>query len=523
MHMKRISIFLFFYLFFQSTFASLWTDIGNYSISWYDKSKKSFVINTPEELAGVAYLVNNNYTTFKNVTIVLGEDISLNEHEWNAIGTGINSCFQGIFDGNNHSIYDVRMSQNSFKDKKYMGFFTCLIDASVKNLYIQFEDFTLQDVLSKEINIGKIAGYAEDCEIRNVSTNGHFSWKTGKIISTINSNLNIGGLIGTIKKCTLYNCVNDVYSNMYIEIGSSNSLDYYKSVNIIIGGIVGHADHELNFASLIYGCENNAGIEIITGSSHNGSPSVRMGGIAGFFVDNTRIESCRNTAPFFKCKNKGNTVIIANIGGISGSNFTSPYCNGYIRNCYSSTTDITYGVWLHSKAYLNYGGISAIYETGTNNLYSSTFCPSDVIITPYNVGEDDIPLNIGFNSDNTFSADEMKSQEFLDMLNEYSIIQEGKKIWENKEIGKAFPSLIKNDNMTDIKSIMTEINTKPNYKISNKELTIKSNGKVTVCNVEGRIVYSNVSYQGESIKLEEKGIYIVKCNDYCFKISIIDK
>ena len=120
---------------------------------------------------------------------------------------------------------------------------------------------------------------------------------------------------------------------------------------------------------------------------------------------------------------------------------------------------------------------------------------------------------------NSFTSEEMKGQEFLDILNEYSIINEGKIIWENKNIGEGFPSLIKDD-ASGIENIMVEKEALPNYKIGNKELAIDAKGKVTVYTVGGNIVYNSSSYRGEPIKLGKSGMYIVRCNKYCFKILI---
>lgn len=107
----------------------------------------------------------------------------------------------------------------------------------------------------------------------------------------------------------------------------------------------------------------------------------------------------------------------------------------------------------------------------------------------------------------------------MDILNKYSIINEGKIIWENKNIGEGFPSLIKDD-ASDIENIMVEKEALPNYKIGNKELAIDAKGKVTVYTVGGNVVYNSSSYRGEPIKLGKSGMYIVRCNKYCFKILI---
>ena len=108
-----------------------------------------------------------------------------------------------------------------------------------------------------------------------------------------------------------------------------------------------------------------------------------------------------------------------------------------------------------------------------------------------------------------------EGKEFLDILNEYSIINEGKIIWENKNIGEGFPSLIKDD-ASGIENIMVEKEALPNYKIGNKELAIDAKGKVTVYTVGGNVVYNSSSYRGEPIKLGKSGMYIVRCNKYCF-------
>lgn len=38
--------------------------------------------------------------------------------------------------------------------------------------------------------------------------------------------------------------------------------------------------------------------------------------------------------------------------------------------------------------------------------------------------------------------------------------------------------------------------------------------------VGGNVVYNSSSYRGEPIKLGKSGMYIVRCNKYCFKILI---
>ena len=83
-----------------------WCQSGNYNISWYNKNAKEFVISTNKELAGIAYLVNNNYTDFKGKTIKLNSDIDLSGKQWKTIGVNDN-YFKGNFDGQGHTIFGI--------------------------------------------------------------------------------------------------------------------------------------------------------------------------------------------------------------------------------------------------------------------------------------------------------------------------------------------------------------------------------------------------------------------------------
>lgn len=76
-------------------------------------------ITTAEQLAGLAKAVNEG-TNYAGVTIKLDADIDLNNKEWTPIGFGTSNgdrvleaegkAFAGNFDGNNHKIYNLRIT-----------------------------------------------------------------------------------------------------------------------------------------------------------------------------------------------------------------------------------------------------------------------------------------------------------------------------------------------------------------------------------------------------------------------------
>lgn len=93
---------------------------GTADISWYDASQNTFDISTPEQLAGVAQLVNNGTTTFEGKTLNMTTDIWLNStgdstNNWVPIGggspssesTGTGNAFRGAFNGQGHTIYNL--------------------------------------------------------------------------------------------------------------------------------------------------------------------------------------------------------------------------------------------------------------------------------------------------------------------------------------------------------------------------------------------------------------------------------
>ena len=98
---------------------------GTADVTWYDASQTSFDISTPEQLAGLAQLVNTG-TSFSGVSLNLTNDIWLNStgdstNNWTPIGGGsptgespsTGNAFKGNFNGHGHSIYNLYCDKGS--------------------------------------------------------------------------------------------------------------------------------------------------------------------------------------------------------------------------------------------------------------------------------------------------------------------------------------------------------------------------------------------------------------------------
>ena len=78
--------------------ADVWD--GGADTSWYDEAERELVIETAEEFAGLAVIVNGG-ENLAGKTILLASDLDLGGNEWVPIGSGNNAAnyFGGTFDG----------------------------------------------------------------------------------------------------------------------------------------------------------------------------------------------------------------------------------------------------------------------------------------------------------------------------------------------------------------------------------------------------------------------------------------
>ena len=355
---------------------------GTTDTSWYDSEETEFHISTPEELAGLAELVNNG-KSMSGQTFVLDNDIYLNdvsdfenwsdtapENVWTPIGTSYTYYFSGIFNGSGFSIEGLYISGNNYQ---YSGLFGYTTDSSeinntntkyecINNRYLKgfafsggitaYSNGKISNCSTDAISIvksyspsaysygGGVAGYST-AEINNCTN-------SGTIISS-SSSFPYGGGIAGISKAKINNCKNN---------GSVTS--FYG------GGISGRSTAEIN------NCTNNGSIT----SSNNG------GGIAGISED--KISNCTNngsitssydysdgggiagysTAEISNCANNGTVTSSSNIsscgGGIVG------FSTAKINNCANNGTinSSFYAGGIVGKCSAEKITISNVYNTG---------------------------------------------------------------------------------------------------------------------------------------------------------------
>lgn len=406
-----------------------WSKSGNYAISWYNKNKTDFTISTNKELAGMAYLVNNGYTEFKDCTIKLTDDIDLSGKKWTSCKT-----FKGTFDGQGHSINGIFIGTES-DDQQYFGFWRTLSGATIQN--VSFEGITKYDVkLHETVNVsaGGIAGKVESgTVIQNCRVNMDISFRRGKVpfvgsISDLDKYFSyIGGICGSLKSSKILYCINMGSIKCYSRVSS------YASQGLRLGGIAGHCEYYV----MIEYCENLSPLLKVVDSNtwgHGGE----------FYKYVNGISSSAN--PRF-CRSIVGEVSIEVENGIDNV-YVYGITNGSPTNCYSVISRYdTRSNYTNTRTHFYYGGISGSYAP------LASFSNNDILLYSDWSGRS---FEKGSDGSTSFSSVQMQTPAFLEELNMYSLLEtdEGP-LWTQDSNG-GFPYLAKLHGATSVNPPTTE-------------------------------------------------------------------
>ena len=284
-----------------------WTYENNYETSWYvgHESDTVYTLTTPEQFAGLAYLVNNG-NNFSGKTIKLNNDIDLlgtvhNESGvfWTPIGTD-SIRFSGTFDGQGHTISHMIIDT----DVQYAGLFGCVSGATIRNVILD----SSCSVTSTANNVGGIAGVTyNETLIENVVNNGNVSGTSNYV----------GGIVGY------------AYDGAAIKNASNTggNVSGYEYVGGIVGAAQGGSIENVINSGTISGTNNIGGIagfandHLIKNAVNSGTINGRcgfyggVGGIVGQVIIGVLIENASNEG---NVTGELNDVIMSGVGGIIG-------------------------------------------------------------------------------------------------------------------------------------------------------------------------------------------------------------
>ena len=232
----------------MTAFAAGTTDSwdGTADTSWYDENETEFHLQTAEQLAGMAKLINDDTAYFKDKTVYLDNDLDLGGHEWISIGDGANTdvgSFQGVFDGQSHVVYNLYSHEGLKSENKdnnnnlyRNGLFGSIYNATVKNLGIENADIVIPMKDGSTYGKGILVDWMTHSTINNCYT-------TGSITGGSYVEKYIGGIAGflngdnSISQCYSTAAITGNYDGEYYaeQEGGLEPMDCWDS----LGGIVG--------------------------------------------------------------------------------------------------------------------------------------------------------------------------------------------------------------------------------------------------------------------------------------------
>ena len=273
-----------------------WTDENNYDISWYTSAAAgttSFTLSDAADLAGLAAIVNGTAKnasgaaikddfTGHTITVKSGSTIDLKDKQWTPIGNASNSYFKGTFDGNNVTISNLTI--NNQTSEKYIGLFGYVREGTIKN--VKVDGAYISTSLQQYGGAGGIVGVLLGQQINDDTTN----------------------YSGSIENCSFDGTILVVYAQGF-------SADSYA------GGIVGVSGSNTKYYSKISDCTNS-------GTLSSGL-ATQLGGIAGcngYLNGNNIIDDCKNEGAIYPTSNYASAIV----GGIVAENY------GEIKNSKNS-------------------------------------------------------------------------------------------------------------------------------------------------------------------------------------------
>ncbi len=229
-----------------------WIQVAD--VTWYDAANPlaAYTLDSAEQLAGVAKLVNDGITTFEGVTIKLGGDMDLSAYVWPSIGIYKDNTksFQGTFDGAGKTISGVTFADASngnavSEANNYRGFFNQIDNATVKNVTVAGDVWKTAPA-STEYGGALIAGCANNSTIENCVAEG-----------SVNGTHNVAGVVVRVKDSTIKNCTNKAdLTGSYSKMGGVAALVQNSETGVLFDGCV----NEGNITSTARGEDGVGGI-----------------------------------------------------------------------------------------------------------------------------------------------------------------------------------------------------------------------------------------------------------------------
>ena len=309
---------------------SVWNGVYSSNDGNFTQSGNNYYIRSAQALAYFIYTIGTNRQSYSGSTVYLDVDVDMNSRELiNAWGSTYDSqYFQGIFDGQNHTIYNLKVTSSDHR----VGLFRSAENATFKNL-VFYHPYAYCS--GNKNGVGALVGYFRgSCSFEHIQS----------VDGTIQGYQEVGGIAGegqgsraVFKYCKNSSQVTASEARGGGILGYWNTDEYLEmqfcentgviSIDKQAGGICGEskgrfdASNCVNSGAVTSANQDAGGIiskiqdddSTIINCSNSGTirGSAATGGIGGYFGDNSN-------NPTYTITRNENTGTVISSGGYAG-------------------------------------------------------------------------------------------------------------------------------------------------------------------------------------------------------------
>ncbi len=303
------------------------------------------------DLNGLRYFRDavNAGNSYKSKTVLLGADIDLNNEEWTPIGKS-SATFQGTFDGQNHTIFNLKINKPGMSDVGLFGYTTS--PGLLKNFTVENAD------VKGYLDVGAIAGTPYTAGYENIALKG---------LVKVEGYAYVGGMFGKNVYHSLTGLTIQADEGSYVKAESQTYRTY-------VGGLVGFMGEGSYTVS-----------DVVSNIDVYGS-TCDVGGITGLAHYGNTFENitCTGNVTLSHANDVGDEL---EIGGIAGVWMNSASGNVTFNNCSFTGTLSSYNAT--TQTYVEefaYGGL-------IGRKYSPNSSDGKLFIDGYEIVADGIRIN----------------------------------------------------------------------------------------------------------------------------------
>lgn len=291
----------------------------------------------------------NAGTSYQGKTVLLACDIDLNNEEWTPIGKS-GATFQGTFDGQNHTIFNLKIDKPTTSDVGLFGYTTT--PGVLKNFTVENAD------VKGYLDVGAIAGTPYNAGYENITLKG---------LVKVEGFAYVGGMFGKNVYHSLTGLTIQVSEGSYVKAESQNYRTY-------VGGVIGFMGEGSQTIS-----------DVVSNIDVYGS-TCDVGGITGIAHYGNTFENitCTGNVTLSHANDVGDEL---EIGGIAGVWLNSASGNVTFNNCSFTGTLSSYNAT--TQTYVEefaYGGL-------IGRKYSPNSSDGKLFIDGYEFYADGIRIN----------------------------------------------------------------------------------------------------------------------------------